>query len=196
MSLRTVAALFVRADSTYKTMTGVDAWDMERDARLWPGGSPVVAHPPCRAWGAFAMFAKPRHDEKDLARWAVRQVRQWGGVLEHPAASRLWPEMRLPEPGERDGFGGWTLPVHQHWFGHRAEKKTRLYVVGVEPRDIPAMPLRLDDPTHVIGDVGRASRGDNRPEVSKAEREQTPPAFAEWLVALARSTRVMEAAPC
>lgn len=47
MSYATVAALFVRADGNYKAMPGVDAWDMERDARLWPGGCPVVAHPPC-----------------------------------------------------------------------------------------------------------------------------------------------------
>lgn len=44
--MRTVAALFVRADSIYKTMPDVDAWDIERDARRWPGGCPVVAHPP------------------------------------------------------------------------------------------------------------------------------------------------------
>ena len=46
-----VAAMFVRADSVYKTIPGVDCWDIDRDARLWPGGCPVVAHPPCRAWG-------------------------------------------------------------------------------------------------------------------------------------------------
>lgn len=32
-----VAALFVRQDSIYKTMTGVDCWDIDRDARMWPG---------------------------------------------------------------------------------------------------------------------------------------------------------------
>lgn len=85
-----VAALFVRADSIYKTMPGVDAWDIERDARKWPGGCPVVAHPPCRAWGRLRQFAKPRPDEKDLAPWAVEKVRRWGGVLEHPANSSLW----------------------------------------------------------------------------------------------------------
>jgi hypothetical protein len=39
----TVAALFVLADSVYKTLPGVDAWDEARDARRWPGGGPVVA---------------------------------------------------------------------------------------------------------------------------------------------------------
>lgn len=182
----TVAVLFARADSVYKTLPDCDVWDAERDARKWQGGAPVVAHPPCRAWGAFAMFAKPREDEKALAPWAVDQVRRHGGVLEHPYASKLWPELGLPEPGERDEWGGWTLPIHQHWWGHRAEKKTRLYIVGCEPGHIPEIPMVLGEPTHVIGDVGRAKDGNKRPEVSKAEREHTPPALAAWLCELAR----------
>jgi hypothetical protein len=38
-----IAALFVRSDSIYKSIGNVDAWDMERDARRWPGGGPAVA---------------------------------------------------------------------------------------------------------------------------------------------------------
>jgi hypothetical protein len=185
--MRQVAALFVRADSVYKTMPGVDAWDMERDARLWPGGCPVVAHPPCRAWGRLRAFANPRPDEKDLARWSVAQVRCWGGVLEHPAASTLWADQGLPAPGRFDAVGGWTLPIHQHWFGHRAEKSTLLYIVGVAPRDVPAMALRIDEPTHV---VQSRKRSDYRPHITKAEREHTPPDLAAWLVELARRTSV------
>lgn len=208
-----IAVLFARSDSIYKSIPCCDVYDIDRDARTWPGGCPVVAHPPCRAWGQFAMFSNPRDDEKALAPWAVSQIRKFGGVLEHPANSKLWASEGLPEPGKRDEFGGWTLPIHQHWWGHRAEKKTRLYIVGCEPQDIPEMPMRLDEPTHVIGDVGRSGYrckcghhfqtslgkygcpnccGDSgaaislkRPEVSKVEREHTPPALAEWLVNLA-----------
>jgi hypothetical protein len=185
----TVAVLFARADSIYKTLPECDVFDAERDARTYAGTNPIVAHPPCRAWGAFAMFAKPRGDEKALAPWAIEQIRKNGGVLEHPNASKLWPELGLPEPGSVDEFGGWTLPIHQHWFGHRAEKKTRLYIVGCEPRDIPDMPMVLGQATHVIGDVGRASNGTKRPEVSKDEREHTPPQLARWLVDLANLCR-------
>lgn len=184
--MRDVTVLFARSDSIYKTLPGVDVWDAERDARKWQGGTPVVAHPPCRAWEVFAMFAKPRDDEKALAPWAIAQVRQQGGVLEHPNGSKLWPELGLPEPGQTDEYGGWTLPIHQHWFGHRAEKKTRLYIVGCRPQDIPDMPMVLGEAHYVIGDVGRASNGTKRPEISKAEREHTPPQLAEWLVELAR----------
>jgi hypothetical protein len=41
--MRQIAALFVCADSIYRTLPGVDCWDIERDARNWPGGCPVVA---------------------------------------------------------------------------------------------------------------------------------------------------------
>lgn len=191
----TVAVLFARADSIYKTLPECDVFDAERDARTYAGTNPIVAHPPCRAWGAFAMFAKPREDEKALAPWAIEQIRKNGGVLEHPNASKLWPELGLPEPGTVDEFGGWTLPIHQHWFGHRAEKKTRLYIVGCKPRDIPDMPMVLGQATHVIGDVGRASNGTKRPEVSKDEREHTPPQLARWLVDLAKLCRRSDLAP-
>ena len=101
-----VAVLFAREDSVYKTLPSVEVYDMERDARTYDGPWPVVAHPPCRAWGGLRTFVNPRPDERNLARLAVALVREFGGVLEHPAGSTLWPAQRLPEPGRRDGFGG------------------------------------------------------------------------------------------
>jgi hypothetical protein len=156
----------------------------------------VVAHPPCRAWGRFAHMAKPREGERDLAPWAVDQLRQFGGVLEHPLGSRLWPELGLPQPGQRDAWGGWATMICQHWFGHRAEKRTLLYVVGCEPGDAPAPLFLLGGATHVIAqgrqprpDLGRGRLKKGvpgwRPEVTPREREHTPPALAEWLVDLA-----------
>jgi hypothetical protein len=111
-STRTVAVLFARADSHYKALPGVDVWDIERDALKWPGGHPVVAHPPCRAWGKLYYFAKPRPGEKDLALFAVKQIRRYGGVLEHPKDSKLWPAAGLPHPGHIDEFGGLDLAHH------------------------------------------------------------------------------------
>lgn len=188
-----VAVLFARADSNYKLIPGCDVYDIERDARTWPGGAPVVAHPPCRAWGRLRALAKPRDGERDLAIFAVDQVRRFGGVLEHPVASQLWPVAGLPRPGSRDSFGGFTLPILQSAFGHRADKPTLIYVCGCEPGEVPLIPLRLGQATHVIAqmrsrrDGSRLRKGDPRwrPEVSKAEREHTPPALASWLVDLA-----------
>lgn len=163
---------------------------MARDARTYEGNLPVVAHPPCRAWGTMSHMAKPRPDEKDLAPWAVETVRRCGGVLEHPKRSKLWPHMGLPLiGGEPDSFVGWTLLVPQFWWGHKAEKETLLYIVGVPPRRLPPLGFQLGEATHVVAASGRRAdgtrRADKRPEITKAEREHTHPEFARWLVDLA-----------
>ena len=180
-----VAALFVRADSSYKSMRGVDAWDEVRDASRYLGPWPVVAHPPCRGWGRLRHLAKVRPGELALALFAVDRVRRFGGVLEHPASSQLWQAAGLPRPGERDAFGGFTYVVHQSWWGHRAPKATWLYVVGVDPSYFPAVPFHL-------------GLSDGRVELmGRAERERTPERFATWLVELARrcgASAVREAA--
>ena len=48
-----IAALFVDADGIYAGRPDVDAWDIRRDARTYPGPYPVVAHPPCQRWGRW-----------------------------------------------------------------------------------------------------------------------------------------------
>lgn len=180
-----VAVLFARRDSIYKTLTGVDVFDADRDARTWQGGCSIVAHPPCRAWGQLRHFAKPRPGERRLTIWALAQVRRFGGVLEHPYRSQIFERDDMPAVGHRDAFGGWLLPVTQHWWGHKAEKKTRLYVCGVDPRDIPAFPLRLGEATHTIGLYSGRDRDRCKPDCPKADREHTPPLLAQWLVDLA-----------
>jgi hypothetical protein len=181
-----VAALFVRRDTVYRSL-GVDCWDIDRDARGYRGRSPVVAHPPCRAWSRMRAFAKPRPDEKWLALFAIECVRQFGGVLEHPSGSSLFRTAGLPTPGssERDAFGGWTMAVSQKWWGHRAEKRTWLYVCGVSPRVVPAFPIVLGEAERVCGLWSGRDRSRARKEIGPAEREATPPAFAQWLVDLA-----------
>lgn len=186
-SVKPVAVLFARRDSIYKTLEGVDVWDIDRDARTWPGGCPVVTHPPCRSWGRLRHFAKPFPGEHELSLWAVEQVRQWGGVLEHPASSRLWPVAELPKQGQRDQFGGWTLMIPQFWFGHRAEKRTLLYIVGCDPPQLPLIPFLLGEPSHVVQSRKRIG---HRPHISKAEREETPLALAQWLIEVAREAWV------
>jgi hypothetical protein len=188
----TVAVLFARKDSIYKTLPDCDVWDIDRDARNWTGGSPLVAHPPCRAWGRLAHMAKPRPDEKDLARFAVAMIRQHGGVLEHPSGSRLWADQQLGTIDAPDAFGGWTLPVHQHWFGHLAEKSTLLYIVGCSPADVPAIPMKLGKAEYVVASSlhRKGIERRSRPEIPDAMREHTPIELAKWLVEVARRCRV------
>jgi hypothetical protein len=181
-----VAVLFARADSIYKKLPGCDVYDMERDARTFAGGMPVVAHPPCRAWASLRHHAKPRDGEKDLAFFGINAVRENGGVLEHPWLSTLWDAAELPAPGFIDQWGGWTLPVDQNWFGHRARKRTRLYIVGISPKEIPGFPIVLGEATHTVGLWSGRNRETARPSIAKWEYEHTPPALAEWLVELAR----------
>lgn len=183
----TVAILFARADSVYKTLPDVDVYDIDRDARTWPGGCQVVAHPPCRAWGRLRQFAKPRDGEKDLGIHAVARVREFGGVLEHPAESTLWLACGMPRPCQfPDDFGGWSLEIQQFHWGHRAEKATWLYIVGCDPDDLPAIPKREGRATHCVRPTKSYPR---LPSITKPEREHTPPDLARWLVELASRCR-------
>lgn len=185
-----IAALFVRNDSIYKSLEDVDCWDLERNALNWPGGTPIIAHPPCRGWGMMRGLAKPIPGELDLARWAVAQVRRFGGVLEHPNRSLLWADQGLPEPGKVDSFGGWTLSVSQKWWGHKAEKLTLLYICGVGFNDIPVIPFDISYASHVVAQSNRNQKVRKRPEISKAEREHTPLEFALWLADIARKAKI------
>lgn len=179
-----VAVLFARRDSIYKTLPGCDVWDEDRDARRWPGGAPVVAHPPCRGWGRMRQFSLAKPEELQLAIDAVAHVRRFGGVVEHPAESSLWRHLNLPRPGEfPDEHGGWTLAVEQFHFGHRAEKATWFYIVGCAPEDVPEIPRREGRPTHCVRPTKSYPR---LPSITKREREATPAPLAEWLAELAR----------
>lgn len=166
-----IPVLFACKSSVYRQL-GVDVWDESRDARKYSGSAACVAHPPCRAWGQLRAFAKPREGERELATFAIDTVRRVGGVVEHPLRSRLWPSMGITR--ERDEFGGWLLPVLQSWWGHRAPKATGLYLVGVRPAELPSIPFGLGIPDGRVEYMGRP------------ERERTPRALAEWLVAVAR----------
>ncbi len=184
--VKTVAVLFARRDSVYKTLDAADVWDEDRDARLWTGGLPVVAHPPCRLWAKLRQFAKASDPamEMQLARDAVAHVRQFGGVLEHPAESTLWADRGLPKPGRApDDFGGWTAQIRQCDWGHKAEKLTWLYIVGCHPDNLPPVPPRAE-PVGVIKPQRGVPR-DGRKIVTKADREHTPEKLAIWLVEVA-----------
>ena len=177
-----IAVLFAREDSIYKLMPECDVWDKTRDALSWPGGASVIAHPPCRLWGRLRTFANVVPGEKELAVWAVDQVRKWGGVLEHPFGSTLWEFCGLPRAGKRDEFGGWTATFPQFWLGHKAEKATHFYIVGCEPDEAPQIPMVFREPQYV---VQTRKRADYRPHIPKADRERTPFEAARWLISIA-----------
>jgi len=181
-----VAALYVDVErGPYAGMAGVDAWGVERDAMTYAGPHPVVAHPPCGAWGNYAHKS---HDSGVTGPVAVKQVRQFGGVLEHPKNSKLWRHCGMPRPGEApDKWGGYSIEVFQRDWGHKALKTTWLYIVGTD--DLPAFPRPSQSPGRVYRKPsGRLSYPLER--MSKRARHLTPPRFAEWLVEVARRSAV------
>lgn len=185
----------------------VDCWDAERDARKYDGPHPVVAHPPCGPWSRLRHRYKG--NEHDCAPRAVEQVRKFGGVLEHPAASRLWEHPfygnagheadcfieKLPTfDGTEDSFGGYAIEVDQVEWGHVARKRTWLYLVGIPRTRLEEPPFPGRQPTHRCGSttIGRPDGTRYRPasglkSASAAQCRRTPPLFAEYLIRLARA---------
>jgi hypothetical protein len=199
-----VAALYVDPRGPYPKLLGPEmCWDEKRDARTYAGPWPVVAHPPCARWCRLARFVQARHpqlvvgDDKGTFASALKAVRTWGGVLEHPAWSMAWGANNLSAPPafgwHLDIDGGWCCEVSQAAYGHRARKLTWLYYVGdVLP---PALDWSRPDPTAVVGHCYR--RGDGTywrgskigPRISKGQTSLTPPAFAQLLISIAQNAR-------
>lgn len=184
-----IAALFVEPGGVYYGLYGVDPWDRERDARLYTGPWPVVAHPPCERWSQLAHIHKHKpglHIGADDGCFAsaLTSVRVWGGVLEHPKGSAAWDAFRLSRPTRswtRDISGGWVTEVEQGNYGHRAQKATWLYAFGVDPPslDWSSRPGK----TRVDFMSGRGK-----------ERSRTPIPFRDLLLSIARTARRSEAA--
>lgn len=202
-----VAALFVARGSTYWQAPGVDAWDEERDARRYEGPYPVVAHPPCARWCALAGLVQSQYgykigDDGGCFESALRSVRTFGGVLEHPAFSKAWPAYQLPKPDKEGGWvqgscGGWACHVEQSRYGHPARKATWLYAFGTARPELrwgkgvsKAVVgwCQNKSPSRYPAIVGGVRHeGDTRPRMSPKAASATPLAFREELLALARS---------
>jgi hypothetical protein len=193
-----VAALFVADGGCYTGRDDVDAWTIHRDARLYTGPYPVVAHPPCQLWGSLATVNyarwggehnRPGADHGCFAS-ALRSVRRFGGVLEHPAKSRAFAAYALTRPRgigwHRVIDGGWVCEVWQSAYGHRANKATWLYYWGMHtPAD-----MRWDRPSGPcqIGFPDRRGAAANKPTLPKREANATPPDFMDNLLRLVRGS--------
>jgi hypothetical protein len=202
--MREVAALYVQTDGCYFGLPGVDPWDESRDARLYDGPHPVVAHPPCGRWCQMAPVNLARYGQKigddgGCFEAALRAVRTWGGVLEHPAVSIAWRTFGLPNPPTSGGWiktmcGGWTCHVEQRNYGHEARKATWLYAYGVTPPPLiwgrgakPTAWISADRPRAEL-----AARGIR--QMQKAEARKTPIPFRDLLLSIARTAYVMRRA--
>ena len=193
-----IAVLFADRTGIYAGRPDVDLWDEAHDARLYTGPWPVVAHPPCARWCRLAGLVEARWghrrgEDGGCFAAALAAVRAFGGVLEHPAYSDAWAAHDLPLPQPHGGWqrglcGGWSAHVEQGRYGHAAKKATWLYC------------YRTSLPSLIWGSVPDASSralvswcgnhvrsGERRPRLRSREASATPPAFAEVLLAMARS---------
>ena len=180
-----IAALFVEKDGIYYGLPDVDPWDESRDARLYEGPDPVVAHPPCKVWSQMG-HCRPeikRGADGGCFMRALVAVDTYGGILEHPANTHAWKHFHLPTPlvegWRRDVLRpGWTAEVDQAWYGHPCNKRTWLYYVGPEPPDLRFGPAPFTGRT--VADDGGGGRD---------QRSRTPIEFRDLLIAAARSAR-------
>ena len=206
----TVAALYVQTGGCYFGLEGVDPWDKARDARLYAGPHPVVAHPPCERWGRYwhggpsARVRRIRGDDGGCFAAALATVRRGGGVLEHPEASYAWHHFGLNAPPRAGGWitadflGGWTCCVEQGHYGHRARKATWLYAVDVELPELAwgssGIRERLDEGFHSAEERRRAVRTGVCQRLSARQRAATPIPFRDLLLGMARSVNRQEQA--
>ena len=179
--MKKYTALFCRSDSAYKTRPDWDVYDADRDALTWGGGTPCVCHPPCRTWGVLAHMAfNARQGEKELALWSIDRVRINGGIIEHPAGSKLF---KGPLPGVGffpDDYGGYTIEIDQFDFGHVAHKKTCLYICGVDFSSLPGLPCKRNEHTDrsICGNIPGTKR------CTQYQREYTPKNLIDWFEAV------------
>jgi hypothetical protein len=203
-----IAALYVQRGGVYYGLPDVDPWDESRDARLYAGPWPVVAHPPCARWGKYwsggpsAPRKYQKGDDGGCFATALGAVQKWGGVIEHPAGSYAWVAFGLGRPpsggswvrtlGFSSFCGGWTCCVDQGQYGHRAQKRTWLYACGFTPLPLRWGPatgkIKLDDGFHSTAQRRRAIANGYIPVVrmSDKERKATPPEFRDLLLDMAR----------
>jgi hypothetical protein len=195
-----IAALFVQRDGCYYGIDDVDPWDEVRDARLYDGPHPVVAHPPCSRWCRLAglveaRWGHKRGDDGGCFASALASVRRWGGVLEHPAYSDAWSAHGLMAPHRggwsvADDVGGWTCHVEQGRYGHRAKKATWLYAHGVELPSLDWRHVADHESTRSVSWCGNKRKSNTTVErMGDRERSATPPVFRDILIAMARSVK-------
>jgi hypothetical protein len=196
----TIAALFVQPGGAYFGLPGVDPWDEKRDARLYAGPWPVVAHPPCSRWCQLAYINQKRYghrvgDDGGCFASALASVRRWGGVLEHPAESYAWRAFDLLRPTRgrwtQDLWGlPWVAEVSQAAYGHRARKRTWLYYVGPQP---PELDWSTPRPTAQVS-FCKNHGNSPLPRLGKKAAAATPPAFRDLLLGIAATAIRREAA--
>jgi hypothetical protein len=130
---------------------------------------------------------------------ALMAVRNYGGVLEHPADSHAWRHFGLQAPKrgagwqQADNLGGWTCCVEQGHYGHFANKRTWLYAAHIDRPELNWTAGEQRLPQEMIDRYGyeKARRigpmamigGKDKTKI----RNATPLEFRDVLLGIARS---------
>lgn len=204
-----IAALYIEPDGCYANVIGIDAWCEARDARSYAGPHPVIAHPPCQRWGRFwhGSTRKPHQfklgDDNGCFAAALKSVRRWGGVLEHPCDSHAWKHFGLSPPKRFNGWYpagdgiGFTCYVEQGHYGHMSRKPTWLYAAHVTLPELNwtrgqqrLHPVALErygyEKARRIGMTAMVG-GKDKTKI----RNATPEAFRDVLISMAQTARPM-----
>jgi len=96
-----IAALFIDERGPYVGLPNVDAWGKTRDARLYRGPWPVVAHPPCERWGAMLLEDRRQRSAEPKATMAVASLRPW---LQSENMAAFLNTRHIPEHGRRSAY--------------------------------------------------------------------------------------------
>ena len=196
-----VSALYVLPDGPYAN-DNFDVWDERRDARTFKGPGPVIAHPPCERWGRYFGGGPMLHgtekqkllgDDNGCFAHALWSVRSFNGVLEHPEASHAFKFFGLPIPNQKGGwtdpdkYGGRSCCVAQGKYGHRAQKLTWLYGVGINFKELNwglAPGMQLIDLGLTKAERARYVKTGVCQRLSKRQRTITPNEFRDMLLSL------------
>lgn len=166
--------LFTHELSNYNKYGICDTWSIRRDARNFFARSPdcpIIAHPPCRQFSRAKGLSKQDAGEYAMVIQTAEYVQRYGGVLEHPAYSKLFDW--LPEPGAQSS-SGFTVEVWQSWFGFPYRKRSWIYFSGCS---VPYIPFTLS-PAKPCKTVLQENW---------AERSLSTKEFCEWMIAAAMS---------
>jgi hypothetical protein len=135
-------------------------------------------------------WGKKIGEDSGTFRAALSAVREYGGVLEHPAYSLAWSRFMLHRPAR--GYwsrslwdDGWVTEISQSASGHPARKRTWLYYVGGNLP--PALDWRDEEGEGVVGAGVHSGQSAGRPRVDGHAASATPLPFRDALIEMAET---------
>jgi hypothetical protein len=196
-----ISVLFAETDGVYFNDDRIDPWDIKRNAMLYKGNKPVIAHPPCKRWGRYwsggpsSKTKLLKGDDNNMFAHSLWVVRTFGGIIEHPEASHAWSWFGLNKPPKKgewvkaDNYGGLTCCVEQGHYGHKARKATWLYINKIKPIELKwgssGSKMKMELSPH-SKEQARLLRSDPSYKPMKRltpfERLSTPKEFKELLI--------------